>query len=101
MPLELRLEAIYLADGQPDLPNRHNSTDHRCRKINSHHDKVHSRAFHQLLQETAIIVVSIVEARPTSSRIALNLGNHSKGKHLIQTTRGRVRGKWCRSVKEG
>jgi hypothetical protein len=72
-----------------------------CRKINSHHDKVHGRAFHQLLQETAIIVVSIVEARPTSSRIALNLGNHSKGKHLIQTTRGRVRGKWCRSVKEG
>jgi hypothetical protein len=70
-------------------------------KINSHRDKVRGRAFRQLLQETAIIVVSIAEARPTSSRIALNLGNLSKGKHLIQTTRGRVRGKWCRSVKEG
>jgi hypothetical protein len=32
---------------------------------------------------TATIDVSIAEARPISSRIALNLGNLSKGKHPV------------------
>jgi hypothetical protein len=100
-PLELRLEAICLADGWLDLPNKPNSTDHRCHKINNNHGKVHDRAFHQLLQETAIIVVSIVEARLILSRTALNLGNLSKGRHLIRTTRKKAGGKWCRSVKGG
>jgi hypothetical protein len=82
-------------------PSRHDSIDHRHHNFSSNNNRVHGRVFRQSTKETTTIVVSIAEARPTLSRIALNLGNLSKGKHPIQPARARARGRWSRSAREG
>jgi hypothetical protein len=51
-------------------------------------------------KETTTIVVSTAAARPTLSRIALNLGDPSKGKHPTQSARARARSKWSKSARE-
>jgi hypothetical protein len=79
--------------------NRPDSTDHRHHNFSSNHNKVRGRAFRPSIKAT--IVVSTAEAHPTSSRIALNLGNLSMGKHPLQPVRVRARDKWSRYAKEG
>jgi hypothetical protein len=98
---EHRLEATCLADGQPDHPSRHDLIGHRYSNPSNNNSKVRDRAFRQPTQETTTIVVSTAAAHPTSSRIALNLEDPSKGKPPTRTARARARSKWSKSAREG
>jgi hypothetical protein len=78
------------------------STGHQCLSLNSSSNSLdQGRTLHSSTRETITIVVSIAAAHRISSRIALNLGNHSKGGLPTQPARAKARSKLYKSAKGG
>jgi hypothetical protein len=80
----------HLADWFSARPNSKEDIDLRCLR-NSRNSLAHGQMLNNFNREVALIAVSIVGVRITSSEIVLNPRSLSRGRILIRTIRARER----------